>query len=421
MIPYLAFFCLGWMILSNGRDDRASAQDSALLYKQPVETEGGNTKQPKYVAEQTIRWLTAVELHTPGESDTAAVTVGSWPIVELEDIVKLIKRLAKQKDITGILSSMDLLNEPLKGGTSQFRRFLDGPNQMLKRAALLHADIAMLQLDTGRVPFGSTQLLVEDGRGTPQGGGEHWEIARSLLDSITPNPSSDDMVRQWYIATSAYMFARRRWGNAETNLNRALEIFPTNARILFYAGVVHENYAMPESQTIHMQWMRARLGSKEAELKKAREFFKTSIEHDRGFAEAHLHLGRTMGSLEDHTGAAVELRQASAALTDPQLQYYCSLFLGNELAILSKREEARVQFERAAALFPNAQSPLLGLSQLARVSGDFNGASLAVQKIFKLPSGGSIPEDPWWVYDVSHVRNVSALISEMYREIGGLR
>lgn len=403
----VALCCLGFVVISGG--------------PLAAEVEDRNATQLENAAENAVRWLAATELHSPGESDESAVAVGGWPISRLADAVKFVTRLARQKEIAGVLRSMNLLNEPPREGAAQFRRFLDDPNRGLKRGALLHADIAMLQLDTGSIARGSTQLLVEDGRGTPQGGGEHWEIARLLLDGIDPDPSGDSMVRQWYTATGAFMLARRKWGFAETHFNRALEIFPTDSKILFYAGTVHENYASPEGQGIHVQWKRARLGSKESELKKARELLKRSIEGVPGFAEAHLHLGRVLGLLGDHAQAVAELGQATAATADPFLQYYVSLYLGNELAQLNRGEEARKQFERAAALYPSAQSPLLGLSHLARISGDFNGASLAVQRVFKLPAGDGVPADPWWVYDVSHVRNVLSLLSGMYGAFGRLR
>ena len=120
-------------------------------------------------------------------------------------------------------------------------RISDDPNQILKRAALLHADIAMLQLDTGEddrdrpeaiaarsrytdhnietsaahilAPYdrrsnskvGSTAASFHDGRGIMQSKGWHWEFARQLLDKVSPHPSQDDAVKRWYIATSAYM------------------------------------------------------------------------------------------------------------------------------------------------------------------------------------------------------------------------
>jgi hypothetical protein len=85
--------------------------------------------------------------------------------------------------------------------------------------------------------------------------------------------------------------------------------------------------------------------------------------------------------------------------------------------MLSRRSEAREQYTRAARLYPNAQSPLFALSQLADSSGDLEGALFNMQRVFALSRTDSMG-DPWWVYDLSHVRDADALVAEM-REIFG--
>ena len=116
------------------------------------------------------------------------------------------------------------------------------------------------------------------------------------------------------------------------------------------------------------------VGSERVELHEAEGLFQRVLEPRPGYAEARMRHGRVLGGLAKHTEAASELRRVVTALTDPQQLYYAELFLGAEEAALGNREAARAAYDRAAELFPQAQSPLLALSEIARRSGDRNGA-----------------------------------------------
>jgi hypothetical protein len=88
--------------------------------------------------------------------------------------------------------------------------------------------------------------------------------------------------------------------------------------------------------------------------------------------------------------------------------------------MLDHPDDARLQFMRAKALFPDAQSPLLGLSRLAQKSGDIQDAYLSVKEIFKLSGRDSVGDDPWWNYDLSHARNATPLLVKMRTAFEGL-
>jgi tetratricopeptide (TPR) repeat protein len=229
------------------------------------------------------------------------------------------------------------------------------------------------------------------------------------------------MVRQWFIATTAYMQANRLLGYARQNLKYALHRFPADSRILFFAGVLHETWASPMHQNVVVPLeVKVSYGSEESELKQALQFFKKASAADPNFAEAHLRLGRVLGLLGHHNQAVAELQRAAASIKDPQLLFYASLFLGREFAALSRRSEARDQYERAAMLYPAAQSPLLALSQLARSGDDLEGARLSLERSFAVPRKDPWKDDPWWIYDLAHVRDADALIADMHRMFGGL-
>jgi Flp pilus assembly protein TadD len=59
---------------------------------------------------------------------------------------------------------------------------------------------------------------------------------------------------------------------------------------------------------------------------------------------------------------------------------------------------AKASYERASTMYPNAQSPRLALSQLARQSGDRDSALRALQPIADLPQYERLRRDPWWTY-----------------------
>jgi tetratricopeptide (TPR) repeat protein len=190
---------------------------------------------------------------------------------------------------------------------------------------------------------------------------------------------------------------------------------------LFYAGVLHETWASSSDQNIQLPPTgKVLYGSREKELKLARQFFEKAVAIHPGFAEAHLHLGRVTGLLGDHQKAHTELQKAAATLGDPQLLYYASLYLGYEFEALSQAGEARDQYEHAAVLYPAAQSPLFALSQLAHSTGDPERALAALQRVFALQPGKRPNGDPWWNYDLSHVREADALVSGMYKAFGEL-
>lgn len=369
-------------------------------------------------------WKTSTARHKPGVLDAAAVNIGSWPMSDLEAILGAVVESTGQK-----MPRKYRLPNALKNCYPEFKNTVKGklkltndPNSILKRGALLHTDIAILELETGQVDAPDSEIsLVYDGLGTATGGGQHWELARLLLNSISPNPSKDETAKRWYIATTAHMLRCRERIYADQNLKRALEILPNDAKLLFYAGALHESYASPKSQTaIPPPGFHYQFGAKKSELESALKFLMQSVEADPKFEEAHLRLGRVMGLLGDHKEAIAELQKADATLTNPKLKYYASLFLGYELAMLGRHAKARECFDRASTLFPTAQSPLLAASYLARSSGDFVTALQYIQKVFSLPPDSAQLNDPWWEYERECCRDSESLIADMRKEFGEL-
>jgi Flp pilus assembly protein TadD len=193
-------------------------------------------------------------------------------------------------------------------------------------------------------------------------------------------------------------------------------MFPDDPTLLFLSGCQRETYAAPAIQSAARAialpaGLTVGVQAERAELRQAETFFRRALALTPDVGEAHLRLGRVIGQLGRHVDAAGQLRQALTLVDDDQLRYYGELFLGAEEEALGHFDAARGAFEKAAALFPSAQSPLIGLSELAHRRGDRPGALAAMQKVFALPNAANIGrDDPWWVYHAAQARNADALL-----------
>ena len=142
----------------------------------------------------------------------------------------------------------------------------------------------------------------------------------------------------------------------------------------------------------------AAVSSARGELVRAERFFRDSLVHRPDHVEARVRHGRVLDDLGRHEEASEELRRAIADGASEQLLYLAQLFLGRAEEALGHDEAARAAFERASALYPNAQSPRLALSQIARRAGNRAAAQRELQAIAALPDDERRREDPWWLY-----------------------
>jgi tetratricopeptide (TPR) repeat protein len=322
----------------------------------------------------------------------------------------------------------DLLR--LSSLAAESRRHGDDSNYLLRRGALLHTDVAMFVPSPTEPIAGSGaaapqrfRLTISDGLEMNMGQvAVHWELARMLLEYVQPEgagrpaPGRDDMVRQWYRATAAWMQSRE--DHDTQHLDRARLLFPDDPDILFLSGCQHETYAAPHIQSamrsaVLPTGMTSDVGSDRAELRQAEAFFRRAIATNPNLPEARLRLGRALSLLDRHADARVMLTQALAGTDDPWLLYFGGLFLGRAEEALGNRDAARASYERAADLYPHAQSPRLALSQLARRSGDRAGALSAIAPVFSRTAGEDEREDPWWSYHVAQGRNAGALLDKV--------
>jgi tetratricopeptide (TPR) repeat protein len=377
-----------------------------------------------------LGWLEAVHLHTPGCSDPPAMEVGRWSTSALEtllrdvrELVKFLQRTADERTefaergssrrdqlvffIYGRRLTLDDLQRTFYG--SQALR----ANELLLRAAVMHADIAMF------VPGGlADEPLVADGgqRGWRRGT-VHWDAGRQLLDGVMPGPAGNADAVLWYRAVSAHLFREGELARVTTHLNRARQVFPQEPVFLRDSGYLHQELASPAIQAAVQELRSAdvdvRVSSRVAELQRTERFFRDALALTPDDADVRLRLGHTLGELGRHREAAAELRAAIGANPDRRGLYFAELFLGREEEALGRAAEAIRHYELAAGLYPGAQSPRLALSRLAGQTGDRASAQRSLRYLAASPDADS--SDPWWEFYRPHQHDAAILMDRMRR------
>jgi tetratricopeptide (TPR) repeat protein len=334
------------------------------------------------------QWLTAIDVHHAGDRGRTALDVSTWTGPELEAVVADAKRHARTLAKT----------DPQKA------------NQILLRGAAMHAGIARMvpEDNVRRSASQKTAYIVSDGRWMGMRYiSMHWQFGRSLLDSVTPEPAAEPGVRAWYLETSADLQQLRQFAAALEHYTRARQIFPADPEILFVSGTLHERFGSTALQAAAVSVAEsnrttAAVSSARAELVRAERFYRDSLMHRPDHVEARLRHGRVLDTLGRSAEACDELRRAIAGGASGHLLYLAELFLGRAEETRGNDEAARAAYARASALFPNAQSPLLALSQIARRAGNRAAAQRELQALAALSPDSRRREDPWWLYYDSH-------------------
>jgi tetratricopeptide (TPR) repeat protein len=371
-----------------------------------------------------LQWLEAVQMHTPGDADRAVTEIGNWWQADFPTLIGDIRRLStflQRARARGTGPSPTIQVHNRRFSLAEIETIFHG-NDTLRSAAVLHADIAMLGGDAlrsrGNTAADSSFFVVNDGRGSGvRHESAHWQIGRTVLEGITPSPTSDPGVRLWYRAASSYLLHEGHLGETRVHLDSARRMFPSDPFFLLDSAYLHQNFSsvslQAAAQDLRATGANPAVESRRMELERAERFFQQTLAVDPGQTDARVRLGHTLGELGRHEESAIELRRAiDARLSGPQL-YFAELFLGHEEQALGRLDAAKQHYENAAELYPKAQSPRLALSQLARQSGDRLGALRALKGVTALPPDEGYRWDPWWGYYNPHQDDSARLIDEM--------
>ena len=348
------------------------------------------------------RWVAAVLAHQPGAVDQALMEIAAAPVGDFAVVVRELRATLEH----------DFRAPELR-------------NNVRRRGALLHTDIALLLPETaaafsGTVPFlpvgprerrgrtPGTIVQFKDGKYVESNiESGHWPFASWLLGGVTPHPSFDEFVGLWYRAVAATFQHEYQLGSGSYHLARAREVLPRDPIILFYAGAMYEALASPRFQNVAAtapETFRAAatVGTEDKQLRAAQRFLRDGVERGAPL-EAQLRLGRVTGRLGNHADAVALLLQTVPPAGDAQFAYFRELLLGTEQGALGQIGAARASFERAATLFPMAQTPLIAMSDVLRRSGDRARALDVLRRLEALPPDATKRTDPWWDYHRSYV------------------
>lgn len=399
-----------------------------------ISTSHQAAEEPSWVANVRI-WRAAVEDHKPGKIDDAVIGINAWSyrdlaatvadLVGLRDLLVKLRtgpgpsfRLPKYANHTFSASEVEAILgvTPEEGAPREV-------NRLLERGAILHTDIALLAaIET--VPYGAPEAAMRgrDGRAGGVVATVHWEIARRLLDAVTPAPSADPFVRSWYRATTALLQHDYDLAYARPQLEHGLAILPNDAALLFGSGCLHEAHASPLVQSMVRSagtTVSLNVGSPTSHLRLAERYFREALAVDPAMTQARLRLGRVLGLLGRHDEAIAELQRAVQASGDRQMLYYGEMFLGAEKRALGLDEDARAHYERAAGICPSAPSPQIALSDLGQRAGNRPAALGAIQRAFASAADRQSPGDPWWVYSIAPFANAEDLLDACRRHVQG--
>lgn len=335
-------------------------------------------------ADHLAQWIAAVKAHQAGNPGKVALGVATWAGADIEPVIVEAKRYARSIERV----------QPGQG------------NDLLLRGAAMHADIARLIPNefTRRSARQRSIYVVNDGR--DQGTrylSIHWELGRSLLEGVSPKPAGHPGVLRWYQETSVDLLRLRSLAEAAVHLPISRQLFPSDPVLLYWSGVLHERFSSAALQAAAQAVVVENRGatsvaSMRAELTRAERFFRATLVVSPDHQEARVRLGRVLGELGQYEQSADVLRAAVAAGVTGDLLYLAELFLAKQEDALGHSAEARAHLERAAALYPRAQSPRLALSQLSRRMGDRPGAQRELRILVDLPDTENQREDPWWKY-----------------------
>ena len=397
------------------------------------------------------RWSRAVLEHTPGRHDSAVDMVNAMTLEDRKRLatgLDIFLRTLTKKVVTTMETEARRLAEL---GADASRK--PGTNQFLARAAILHGDAAMIApYSISAAPQVNPMGTVTPGGIVAVDDGEYrgvvvsnwsWAFARRLLDQTQPGPAGDPFVASWYHATSAFMMQRGYLGEVAPHLDRAMQLFSNDARIVFDKACLAEALGLPRARqalddprtkealaTPRLQpgfrsgaasnnvvSGSAALISKVQAEAEAERMFKRALSLDPAMAEAQIRLGRLYESQGRHGDAVRELTAGLANSRDDVASFYGHLFAARALGGLKRQAEAVPHLKQALALFPKAQSALIAASQFALVHADASGAILPIQRL-----AGTEPEDrgdPWWHYHTGVGRYADTLLKDLWDKATG--
>lgn len=234
-----------------------------------------------------------------------------------------------------------------------------------------------------------------------------------MLASARPEPSAEArarlgrpqwealarFVREWYLLFISHLQEAGAPEMLDALVAQGLESYPGDAALLLARGTLAEGRARASIidrslagdlyQADYRRLVRER-------LRRSLDDFEDALERQPDLHEARLRLGRVKSHLGNRNAARQDLEEVTASDAPARLRSLAWLFLGELEEQERRRDQAREAYERALALSPAAQAPMLALSRLCDAGGDRDCARRWLQRSFD--ALGRDRADPWWDY-----------------------
>ena len=162
----------------------------------------------------------------------------------------------------------------------------------------------------------------------------------------------------------------------------------------------------------------SRIPLPEVANEEAERLFRRALAIDSSLIEARVRLGRLLLLRRRYADAESQLAAAVSGGADRIVTFYAHLFAGRANRGLGRLDAAAGHYHAALELFPNAQSAVLGGSQVALLEGDISGAVTPVQRLSGLSPARDDKADPWWSYSFSSGREGAARLNKLWDTIG---
>ena len=396
------------------------------------------------------RWVDAVQHHEPGAADAAVTVVWELPpdFCASPSVPLFVKALLGHGAAVHSIDQKEIVDTAAH---------LD-PVAFLERAAVLHADAALLQPllprsapapgsgpgrrgSPAQVIFGRAEGTVR-GRGqrggaapTPCSGGAmvvtedgeydtsvagnwNWAFARQLLESVPPSPKANTFVALWYQATGAALLQHRYFSEARTHLTRAVALFPNDAQILFALACTWEALGLPTSQAVRRP--STDIPTEGTANGTAEGLFRRAVDHDPGLVEARARLARLLDVSGHNVEAADQLAAALASTahsSDSAALFYAHLFATRVNLALGHSDVATAEAEAALSLFPRAQSALIAQSHVRVLAGDIAAAMAPLGQLQANLTQNDAAADPWLLYLIGPGRTADQRLRDMWTRL----